>query len=182
MLAITSLLNPQNARRIKGIIKDLEAKFGLDDVQATPAPHLTYLLANVPKTKLADLKAALRQVAATTPPFPAYTTGLGVFPGENPVIYVPVLRSNDLNQLHQRVLDVTTPQCRGTDRYNQPARWLPHLSLALHDTTPDLLGPVLRHLNQETYNLRLNINNLAILEQEREFFVCKEKFELTGKR
>ena len=182
MLAITSLLNPRTARRIRGIIKDLEVKFGLDDVQATPAPHLTYLLANVAPRKVGDLKAALRQVAATTPPFPAYTTGLGVFPGENPVIYVPVLRSIDLNLLHQRVLDVSTPVCRGTYRYNAPARWLPHLSLALHDTTPDLLGPVLRHLNQETYNLRLNINNLAILEQQGDLFVCVEKFELTGRK
>ena len=182
MLAITSLLAPRNARRIRSIIQSLETKFGLEAVQATPAPHLTFMLANVPLAKAADLKAALRVVAATTPSFPAYTTGLGVFPGENPVIYVPVLRSNDLNLLHQRVLDVTTPLCRGTDRYNAPIRWLPHLSLALHDTTPDLLGPVLRHLNQETYNLRLNVNNLAILEQEGDLFVCKEKFELCGKR
>ena len=182
MLAITSLLNPRNATRIRGIIKALEVKFGLDDVQATPAPHLTYLLANITERKTHELKEALRRVAATTPPFPAYTTGLGMFPGDNPVIYVPVLRSNDLNGLHQRVLDVTTPICRGTDRYNAPARWLPHLSLALHDTTPDLLGPVLRHLNHETYNLRLNINNLAILEQQGDLFVCVAKFELTGKR
>ena len=182
MLALTSLLNPRPAGRIRSIIKDLEAKFGLADVQATPAPHLTYLLANVSPRQLADLRVALRQVAATTPPFPAYTTGLGVFPGENPVIYVPVLRSIDLNLLHQRVLDISTPVCRGTDRYNAPARWLPHLSLALHDTTPDLLGPVLRHLNQETYNLRVNINNLAIMQQKGDLFVCEEKFELTGKR
>lgn len=182
MLAITSLLAPRNARRIRGIIQSLETKFGLTDVQATPAPHLTFMLANVPLRKVEDLGVALRQVAATTPSFPAYTTGLGVFPGENPVIYVPVLRSIDLNLLHQRVLDVTTPLCRGTDRFNTPARWLPHLSLALHDTTPDLLGPVLRYLNQETYNLRLNINNLAIMEQEGDLFVCKEKFQLTGKK
>lgn len=182
MLAITSLLNPRTAARIRRIIKDLETRFGLDDVQATPAPHLTYMLANVTAPKLADLRVALAQVAATTPPFPAYTTGLGVFPGENPVIYVPVLRSNDLNQLHQRVLDISAPLCRGTDRYNAPARWLPHLSLALHDTTPDLLGPVLRYLNQETYNLRININNLAIMQQQGELFVCEEKFALTGKK
>lgn len=182
MLAITSLLNPRTARRIRGIIKDLETKFGLADVQATPAPHLTYMLANVSARQLADLRVALRVVAQSTPPFPAYTTGLGVFPGDNPVIYVPVLRSNDLNTLHQRVLDVTTPLCRGTDRFNTPARWLPHLSLALHDTTPDLLGPVLRHLNHATYNLRLNINNLAIMQQQGDLFVCEEKFELTGKK
>ncbi|OGX89274.1 hypothetical protein BEN47_07710 [Hymenobacter lapidarius] len=178
MYAITSLLNPRNASRINRIVKGLETRFGLDDVQDTPDPHLTYLLTAT--RRLIDLKEVLAEVAATTPPFSAYTTGLGVFPGKNPVIYIPVLRSNDLNLLHQRVLDVTAPLCRAS-QYYQPDRWLPHLSLALHDTTPDLLGPVLGHLNQETYNLRLNVNNLAIMRKKGELFVCEEVFELSGK-
>ncbi len=178
MYAITSLLNPRNAKRINRIVKGLETKFGLDDVQDTPEPHLTYLLTGT--RRLSDIKNMLREVAATTPPFSAYTTGLGVFPGASPVIYIPVLRSNDLNQLHQRVLDVTAPLCRAGTYYG-PDRWLPHLSLALHDTTPDLLGPVLSHLNAETYNLRLNINNLAILHKKAGHFVRVEVFELTGK-
>ncbi|HEX8326987.1 MAG TPA: 2'-5' RNA ligase family protein [Hymenobacter sp.] len=178
MYAITSLLNPRNANRITRIVKGLETQFGLDDVQETPDPHLTYLLLST--RRLAELKDMLEEVARTTPPFSAFTTGLGVFPGENPVIYIPVLRSNDLNQLHQRVLDVTAPLCRASPYY-QPDRWLPHLSLALHDTTPDLLGPVLRHLNHQTYNLRLNVNNLAILRKKGDLFVREEVFELTGK-
>ena len=178
MLAITSLLNPRNAQRINRIIKELDTKFDLDDVQATPDPHLTYLLTGT--RRLNDLKDVLREVAATTPPFSAYTTGLGVFPGKNPVIYVPVLRSNDLNLLHQRVLDVTAPLCRPSPYYGAD-RWLPHISLALHDTTPDLLGPVLGYLNQETYNLHLNVNNLALLRKKGDLFVREEVFELKGR-
>ena len=68
---------------------------------------------------------------------------------------------------------MTTPLCKASVYYS-PDRWLPHLSLALHDTTPDLLGPVLRHLDQETYNLRLNMNNLAILRKKGDQFVREE--------
>ena len=49
MLAITSLLGAPYAARINQIIKSLETEFGLDDVQATPDPHLTYQLAGVSK-------------------------------------------------------------------------------------------------------------------------------------
>lgn len=178
MFAITSLLNPRNAQRINRIVKGLETRFGLDDVQDTPDPHLTYLLTGT--RRLNDLKSVLREVAATTSPFSAFTTGLGVFPGPSPVIYIPVLRSNDLNLLHQRVLDVSAPLCR-VGSYYSPDRWLPHISLALHDTTADLLGPVLGHLNEETYNLRVNVNNLAILRKKGDLFVREEMFELTGK-
>lgn len=179
MLAITSLLSPPHVLRINAVIKKLEEKFGLDDVQATLDPHLTYQLAGV--RKLSSLKTALANVAAATEPFPAFTTGLGVFPGERPVIYIPVLRSDALNALHRRILAATAPLCLRTDKFSGPDCWLPHISLALHDTTPDLLGPVLGYLNQEAYNLRIIIDNLAILRQEGDLFVQEEVFRMQEK-
>ena len=176
MLAITSLLSAPHVLLINGIIKRLEEKFGLDDVQATLDPHLTYQLAGV--KKLSSLKHVLADIAASTAPFPAFTTGLGVFPGERPVIYIPVLRSDALNALHRRVLAATAPLCLRTDPFSTPDKWLPHISLALHDTTPGLLGPVLSYLNQETYNLELTIDNLAILRQDGALFVQEEVFPM----
>ena len=174
MLAITSLLSQPHMLRINAIIKRLEEKFGLDDVQATLDPHLTYQLAGV--RKLSSLKHVLAEIAASTEPFPAFTTGLGVFPGAQPVIYIPVLRSDALNALHKRILAATAPLCLRTDKFSAPDCWLPHISLALHDTTPDLLGPVLGYLNQETYNLKITIDNLAILRQEGDLFIQEEVF------
>lgn len=178
MLAITSLLNPQNADRINRIIKSLETEFGLDDVQATPEPHLTYQLAGV--RKLSALNQVLRDVSRRTKSFVAHTTGLGLFPGPNPVIYIPVLRSNELNKLHQRILHATKPLCLRTDKFSGPDCWLPHISLALHDTTPELLGPVLQYLNQQTFNMKLTINNITILRQEGELFVREKYFMFEG--
>ena len=179
MLAITSLLSSPHVLHINTIIKRLEEKFGLDDVQATLDPHLTYQLAGV--KKLSALKKVLAEVAATTKPFPAFTTGLGVFPGARPVIYIPVLRSDALNALHQRIRAATAPLCLRTDKFSGPDCWLPHISLALHDTTPDLLGPVLSYLNQETYNLRIHIDNITILRQDGELFVKEEVFDMGTK-
>lgn len=178
MLAITSLLSAPHVLRINAIIKRLEEKFGIDDVQATLDPHLTYQLAGV--RKLSSLKKVLAEIATTTAPFPAFTTGLGVFPGAQPVIYIPVLRSDALNALHQRILAATAPLCLRTDKFSGPDCWLPHISLALHDTTPDLLGPVLSYLNQETYNLEITIDNLALLRQEGELFVQEDVFAMTA--
>ena len=176
MLAITTLLNAPTADRINGIIKSLETKFGLDDVQATPDPHLTYQLVGVEQPD--TLEAVLAGVAATTPRFVAHSTGLGVFPGPQPVIYIPVLRSNRLNALHGHILRAIAPLCFQTDKFSASDLWLPHISLALHDTTPELLGPVLMYLNQETYNLAFEIENIAILRQEGALFVREAVFEL----
>ena len=178
MLAITSLLSPKYAAHINGIIKGLETEFGLDDVQATPDPHITYQLAGVRKLSL--LKRVLHDVARATKPFAAHTTGLGVFPGPNPVIYIPVLRSDALNDLHRRILHATRPLCLRTDKFSGPDCWLPHISLALHDTTPELLGPVLQYLNAQTFNLKFSLSNIAILRQEGEQFVREKVFRFEG--
>ena len=178
MLAITTLLNAQNANRINRLIESLEAEFGLDDVQATPDPHITYQLAGVRKRDA--LRRVLRDVARQTQPFVAHTSGLGVFPGPNPVIYIPVLRSDALNQLHHRIRQATAPLCLRTDKFSGPDCWLPHISLALHDTTPELLGPVMQYLNQHTFNLRLAITNIAILRADGERFVPEKVFSFEG--
>lgn len=178
MLAITSLLASPAADHINTLIKSLETEFGLDDVQATPEPHLTYQI--VEPTNLATLKKALRHIAATTPPLVAHTTGLGMFPGDRPVIYIPVLRSDALNEVHHRVYNLAGPLCTRTDKFSGPDLWLPHVSLALHDTTPELLGPVLRFLNNQTFNLELLINNITLLRPEGELFVREEVFEFGG--
>jgi hypothetical protein len=91
-----------------------------------------------------------------------------------------VLRSDYLNQLHHRILEVATPMCSRTDKYSVPDLWLPHVSLALHDTTPELLGPVLQFLNNQTFNLELAITNLALLRPDGDFFVREEVFEFKG--
>ena len=179
MLAITSLLPSPASDHINALIKSLETEFGLTDVQATPEPHLTYQL--VEPEDLPLLKESLRNIAATSIPFIAHTTGLGMFPGERPVIHIPVLRSDYLNQLHHRILEAAAPLCSRTDRFSAPDLWLPHVSLALHDTTPELLGPVLQFLNNQTFNLELKITNLAILRPDGDMFVREEVFEFGGK-
>jgi 2'-5' RNA ligase len=178
MLAITSLLPSPASDHINKLIKSLETEFGLTDVQATPEPHLTYQI--VEPADLDMLKAGLREIAASSVPFIAHTTGLGMFPGERPVIHIPVLRSDYLNQLHHRILAVAAPVCSRTDKFSAPDLWLPHVSLALHDTTPELLGPVLQFLNNQTFNLELQINNLAILRPDGDMFVREEVFEFSG--
>ena len=177
MLAITSLLPSPAADHINTLIKSLETEFGLTDVQATPEPHLTYQI--VEPASLDTLKAALRDIAATTPPFVAHTTGLGMFPGGRPVIYIPVLRSDALNELHHRVFNIAAPLCSRTDKFSAPDLWLPHVSLALHDTTPELLGPVLQFLNNQTFNLELTIDNLTLLRPEGDLFVREEVFDFS---
>jgi hypothetical protein len=54
--------------------------------------------------------------------------------------------------------------------------WLPHITLALGDMTPQLLGPVLGYLNQYNFNWEITLDNLVILQKCGDYFLKEEEF------
>ena len=101
MIAIASLLDDYTSDRVSELTTALEQRFGLHGVKVTPYPHLTALTAEVPDME--ELKQYLELTCLETRKITVRTTGLGVFPGKNPVIFIPVLRTTPLNDLHGRL-------------------------------------------------------------------------------
>ncbi|MFD2247840.1 2'-5' RNA ligase family protein [Pontibacter ruber] len=174
MIAVTSLLDKPHAECVLELTELLEKKFGLSGVKMTPYPHLTLLTAEIPDKE--ELVEYLEQTSLETRPFKIRTTGLGIFPGETPVIYIPVLRTTLLNQLHVRLHRDISEMSTEMGVYYNPNMWLPHISLALGDTTPQLLGPVLSFLCSYNFNWEITIDNLCILEKRGEYFLKEEEF------
>ncbi|WP_242918573.1 2'-5' RNA ligase family protein [Pontibacter liquoris] len=179
MIAITSLLDEDHSERVLELTGHLEKKFGLTGVKMTPYAHLTLLTAEVPDME--ELKHYLDQVSLETPSITVRTTGLGVFPGQSPVVYIPVLRTPPINQLHARLHREISEMSSEMGLYYNPNLWLPHISLALGDTTPEMLGPVLSFLCQFNFNWEIKIENLTILQKCGEYFLKEEEFRF-GRR
>lgn len=179
MIAIASLLDKKTSERVSELTELLEKKFGLNGVKITPYPHLTLLTAEVPDTE--ELKQYLESTCYTAHNFTIRTTGLGIFPGENPVVYIPVLRTPPLNQFHSRLHSDISEMSTEMGVYYNTNLWLPHISLALGDTTPQMLGPVLAFLCQFNFNWEITLDNLTILQKCGEFFLKDEEFRF-GRR
>jgi len=179
MIAITSLLDDTHSERVSDLTEHLENKFGLSGVKMTPYPHLTLLTAEVPD--MDELKQYLEQVCLETFSFMVRTTGLGVFPGESPVVYIPVLRTSPVNKLHARLHRDISEMSSEMGVFYNPNLWLPHISLALGDTTPEVLGPVLSFLCQFNFNWEIEIHNLTILQKSGDFFLKEDEFRF-GRR
>ena len=174
MIAIASLLDKKTSDRVSELTENLERKFGLNGVKMTPYPHLTLLTAEV--ADMEELKQYLEQTCMETNSFTVRTTGLGIFPGGNPVIYIPVLRTPPLNQLHARLhRDISEMSTEMGVYYNQNM-WLPHITLALGDTTPEVLGPVLAYLCQYNFNWEITLDNLTILQKCGDYFLKDDEF------
>lgn len=179
MIAVTSLLDQSHSDRVTDLTELLEKKFGLTGVKMTPYPHLTLLTAEIPDME--ELREYLEQTCRETESFTIRTTGLGVFPGETPVIYIPVLRTPPLNQLHARLHGAISEMSSEMGIYYNPSMWLPHISLALGDTTRETLGPVLSFLCSYNFNWEITIDNLTILQKSGDYFLKDEEYHFGRK-
>lgn len=176
MVAVVSLLDAKHSEIVNDIINDLEATFGLRGVKITADPHITWLICEV--GKLAELKVYLKRVAGETEIIKVNTTGLGIFPGQHPVIFVPVIRADGLNLIHARLSQGIRAFSEQTVKFYNPEQWVPHISLALRDTTSALLPQIISHLNKKTFNWEIKLNNISILENAGDKFTLDTIYAL----
>jgi 2'-5' RNA ligase len=181
MLAITSLLDSKHNDLVDNIIQDFEKEFGLKQVQATPLPHITYLVAET--YQLALLKDYLQRLCHSASPVHAYTTGIGVFPGEHPVIYIPVLRTQPLNKLHSQLYQDISKMSVETGPYTKPKLWLPHISLAVGDTSLELMTPIFKYLSQYSFDWDIVLDNISLFKESKtgQSFEMDTSFVLANK-
>jgi hypothetical protein len=162
MEGIISLLDAQHERLVEALWAELADAFGLRGVSVTPYAHFSYQIAQ--RYAAADLEPVVRQVAAATAPFTVETTGLGIFTGAQPVLYLPVARGPALAQLQATLWRDLAGTGTGVSDYYHPQRWMPHITLAFGDTTPATLAAAAHHLSGRDLAWRITIDNLAFIQ------------------
>jgi hypothetical protein len=162
MYAITSLLDDTHAQYIMQIWALLEEKSGIIGQHRAPLPHVSYHVAV--SYHLEALDAVLQDICQHTQPFILRTNGLGIFSGEKPVLYLPILEGDDLIRLHRRIWQEDVLKHATEPRsYYQPEDWRPHITLAEGDLHHDNLPDVIRLLSHRDFMWHVPINNLAII-------------------
>src|SRR5579871_3200774 len=84
---VVSLLDGEHYQQVETLWAELAERFGLRGVYVTPFPHFSYHVASHYDT--GQLEPILRQVASKIHPFQIKITGLGIFTGPQPVLYIP---------------------------------------------------------------------------------------------
>ena len=159
-----SFLDATHDALVRELWAELETRFGLRGIYGAPFPHLSYHGArNFDDEKV---EALLAQTAAGLEPLTVRTTGLGLFTGERPILYLPVVKTPALMTLHSRLLEALSPLATGENPHYLPERWTPHITLAYGDLTHAHVGNVLQHLSQRSFDWELTLDNLALVYTE----------------
>jgi 2'-5' RNA ligase len=162
MHGLVSLLDLQHSQFTESLWRELETKFGLRGVYVTPFPHFSYQVAVDYDDEA--LEPILARIAKTSAPFKVTTSGLGIFTGPAPVLYIPIVVSQTLAQFHRQVWSQTVSASSGALNYYHPDHWMPHITLGLGDLKPEVLAQVVQYLAGRNFNREITVDNLAYIQ------------------
>ena len=135
MNGVVSLLDSSATAQVHAIWAEMRAAHGIGEAaRRVPWPHLSYHIA--PRYDPVTLESGLRALARETRPLEIRATGLGIFTGPTPVLYVAVTRSPALSDLHAKAWAACDAAADDPSPLYAPNVWVPHITLAHLDVTP----------------------------------------------
>lgn len=161
MHGVVSLLGGEHERLVEALWAELARDFGVRGSYVTPFPHFSYQVAagyDVPA-----VAAALRRFAARRRAFRVRTSGLGIFTGERPVLYIPVVRTAELSRFHAAFWAALLPAAIGSLDYYAPPTWQPHITLGHGDLDADRVAAILRGWSGRAFTWEIPVDNLALI-------------------
>lgn len=161
MHGIVSLLDDRHTELVGKLWVEMARQFGVANAAEMFVPHFSYHVAE--SYDVGRLNGVLDEVARETAVFTIQTAGVAVFPGPEPVIYIPAARHLALTQLHERLWTAVTPISQGSVDHYAPAGWLPHITLAFRNVTLDKLGSVVTWLQGQSIAWTIPIDNLVLV-------------------
>lgn len=163
MDGVVTILEPAYRARVEAIMQELKEQCGIAGGFVTPIPHFSYSIA--PRYDQEGLQARLGALAAATRPFSVRTAGLGLFPGERPVVFLAVVKTPELMAFHQRVWEQTIDLAEAPSPYYAPDRWVPHITVAMFDVTRENINCLMQRLAFAPIDWELKVNQIGTIIQ-----------------
>ncbi|MCP4763887.1 MAG: hypothetical protein GY870_19100 [archaeon] len=173
-----SLLDQKYTQRIKKIGKILKNEAGLSGI--TQFPHFTWhARKDYEYNKIEDI---IKELCEIIPPFNINTAGLGIFAGSRPVLYVKIVTTNELLNIHSKIFQkAQTISNDSIISYDEPENWVPHITLALGDITKDNIGKAIKLVAFRRFHWKIRIDNLSFYNGPKgEIGTIKYQFPLKG--
>lgn len=142
---------------------EIEEAFGVAVRYTKAFTHFSYHVV-AGDYDLDQLGPIIDEIARRHPAFVVRTGGLGVFTGTEPVVFLNVVRTPELDLLHHELWERCTPRFGIGLPYYSPDAWVPHVTLAQGSRTRSQLPELMRALGTRELEWEITVDNLAIIE------------------
>ena len=176
MNGIVSLLAAEQYRIVEALWSELESRYGVRGVYVTPYPHFSYQVAEA--YDIDRLAVILARFAAAHRPLSVRTSGLAVFTGQKPVLYIPVVRDASLSAFQLELWNASAGAASGLERYYEPERWVPHITIGFGDMNADIIGTVVRELSGRSFDWEFRVDHVAFIRATDGTHALESRFNL----
>jgi 2'-5' RNA ligase len=146
-------------RRLWAELASAEVPFPLQD--SGNRPHVSLAIYSELNTALCA--GLLNSFAQTHSPFALTIASLGIFPGEQAVVFLAPIVSSSLLDLHRQVHQLLQDTGTLPSAYYLPGRWTPHCTLATR-VSPQLLSQALAVGLAMSFPLPISIEEIGVIE------------------
>ncbi len=178
MHGIVTLLDKDHYQLIEDLWAELERRFSVHGVYITPYPHFSYHVAQ--DYDLDRIEPVIKRITSNITTFKVRTSGLGIFTGASPVLYIPVVRSLELTQLHEEIWQEITTASSGAQEYYHPEQWMPHITIGFGDINKDNLSQIIPFLANRDFKWEITIDNIAVIYDTGTKQELKSRFEISN--
>ena len=178
MHGIVSLLDNDHNQLVEELWAELEREFSVHGVYVTPYPHFSYHVAQAYDVE--KLESVLQRITSNITTFKVRTSGLGIFTGASPVLYIPIARSLELTQLHQELWEKISTASSGVQEYYYPDQWVPHITIGFGDISKENLSQMIPLLAERNFTWEITVNNIALIYDTGIKQELKSRFDITN--
>lgn len=164
MDGVVTILEEKHYQVVQEIWQDLQQACGLQDNKSLTVPHFSWHVAQEYPDEL-RLDELLEKASLDIKPFTVRTAGLGIFFQPRLVVYVAVVKTRALIQLHQKLWEELAELAKQPLPYYAPAYWIPHITLVYEELTESALACALTRLANRQLDWEIDVNNLALIGQ-----------------
>lgn len=166
MYTIISEIDQKSSEIVKCLWGRLRDACGVKAIYALPTPHFTWFSAEA--LDIDETSSIIAELAARSRRLSTYVFGLGIFSGDQPVLYLPIVKTQAMIDLHNEIWQEVQDHCECPNGYYSPPHWIPHITLALRDLRRDNLACVLESVAFEPVEMTVTAENFIIVAQEGE--------------
>lgn len=159
---LIAVLDKETLNKVEAIWDEFSLEFGVHGVSGVPYPHFSFHVADDYDTR--GLGQALNHLTTNNGELTVQTSGIGVFTGDEPVVYINVARSPELSELHAKIWRAMTPIATRAAAQYAPTRWIPHITLAQGDIPKEKIPDVVAMLQARDFYWDVQVVMLGVLE------------------
>ena len=172
MQGFFTLLPRPYFEQVKLLWDGLEDRFGLNFIRVTPIPHFSWQIGE--GYQIESVLPQLSQLTKSMPAYEVHVCGVEVFYGDQPVVYLQVMRTAHIRAMHRKFWSVLTPYTDQPNLLYAPGRWQPHVTLALNDLTSEVLPDVVQWLKEFKIDWTFTCHDFTLVGQYENGLTCLE--------